>query len=1446
MYMNSLIFHREDLSTFFGGVFNGGIASRYNQNLLPGQTNQDIKDLIINFQSLASAGSNTKDKLKDMIDEAQRLGGSSLSTYFSDLAREGKYAEASLQGVYEVMFEDTKGISNVSNIIATFNGLSDGTGQLSKEQKELAGAVAKTNGSLGNFLTNSKGAKVSAIQYATSLVGAKLKTVALTAATAALDAAISLGISVAIQGLITLIGNAINAFDNAIDKVENAKVQISESQKNIERLNSELSDTKRRLNELSTIQTPTLFEQDEINRLKEYNAQLERQIALEERKKKIAQQVAREESLKAWNTIAGGWTTLSSGQNLAFTANYLQNKTVSQNQAALERYGQLLSHINQEEQRYLKEGIEETETSRLAAMRKEAESLQSQLMEFSSALEIIRDGLDPENLNDKTIIDVIDIFLEKYYDLNQLSEQSTFTDVWNSADYTDITNDLKRLAAQGKLTEETFSHVAGINKFTEALAKIEITDVSEIIRAIIEEITKSGNEAELAQFKLSKYSEQLEKIKSSLDSKSSLRTSIQSAFNTIMNGESLTDDDIQKFMDYPELFSKITKTTNGWSISVDELSKSYGRLSSEARDAINTAKSEVLSDRDAKILQYQNNQRFSHINSPDDYNKYVSAQADLQSQIDESNTALSSFNVLLELYSGSLEQSDKATINLTDDIKALTSNLSVGANAQKEMNKNGKVSIDTFLSLTALGEDYIKCISIQGNEIRFNADAFKKLEKAKIDDEIATTKLTEAEIIYNRNQAAMYGDTALANELNVLLRDTQLKKQTLEAYRDSYDDTWASSFTETTDQAKEDFDNFMNDWQLQYDRGLITGETYYSKLSDANKQFYKDCEEHAEDYQSNLTKIWEHEKDEWDKKAEAEKDALAEQLRLGYIDQEAYDAGIVNIAERYYGSQAVIHSSAIGAVNASDTEWGRDKYKALTDEASNNDQDQYKEDFQKELDNINDQLEKGFLKVAEWRQRYADLRDNWWGESSDWYGTSFASDMYDEMSEKLENVDDLYNERLTNLQKSNDKSIEAEQRYISDWKNLNEQLYKDADNKKYESNRKEIAEYELDVLGRTYSEGYITAKEYFDKVTALWNENSDILGKDTQYEWLEDAWKKRADDEKLYWEQQKELATQYYNAEIEKLRDVQNEEERLNKAEELRLNLIKARQALEDAKNNKTQLEFHDGIFEYVADQDAVMSAEEEVANALKEIRTNELQEQIAVLEDQRDEALLFYDNIIGMLDYYINGTRQIESSDPEVLARAEASNAGTYFMRLMRGEVTMDDIREELKAKYSKSNTSTEEPKSSTNTTSQNKPNTKTAADKTESATASGTTLATDTTERNAEEKAEGKYGEYLSAWKDSLLGKSIVEIKDIVKGLWSQVKGNNQIGLEDSYAQDTAASAISNVYNNSNISDDHSVNVGDIHMTIQGGTSQEMLDQFANKLSSAISSIVPKAVTQ
>lgn len=155
--------------------------------------------------------------------------------------------------------------------------------------------------------------------------------------------------------------------------------------------------------------------------------------------------------------------------------------------------------------------------------------------------------------------------------------------------------------------------------------------------------------------------------------------------------------------------------------------------------------------------------------------------------------------------------------------------------------------------------------------------------------------------------------------------------------------------------------------------------------------------------------------------------------------------------------------------------------------------------------------------------------------------------------------------------------------------------------------------------------------------------------------------------DKTYWESLQKQVEDYYDNEIKKLQEIADEEERINKQEELRNNLIKARQDLENAKKNKNQLVFVDGHFEYREDQDAVLSASEKVDDAEQAIVDYNRETEITLLEEQKNNATEFYKNILEKFDNYLDyldGKDIPTASDTEVMG-AVSDYAGSTPKRL-------------------------------------------------------------------------------------------------------------------------------------------------------------------------------------
>ena len=118
-------------------------------------------------------------------------------------------------------------------------------------------------------------------------IGATIKTHPILAAVTAAVAVIA-GVAKGVDYIMT-------KSERLSDKLSETKETISETTENLNSLESKLSDTKGRIDELNSMSSLTIVEQQELSNLKEVTAQLERQIELEKTRKRIENRQATED-----------------------------------------------------------------------------------------------------------------------------------------------------------------------------------------------------------------------------------------------------------------------------------------------------------------------------------------------------------------------------------------------------------------------------------------------------------------------------------------------------------------------------------------------------------------------------------------------------------------------------------------------------------------------------------------------------------------------------------------------------------------------------------------------------------------------------------------------------------------------------------------------------------------------------------------------------------------------------------------------------------------------------------------------------------------------------------------------------------------------------------------------------------------------------------------------
>lgn len=651
--------------------------------------------------------------------------------------------------------------------------------------------------------------------------------------------------------------------------------------------------------------------------------------------------------------------------------------------------------------------------------------------------------------------------------------------------------------------------------------------------------------------------ENLTILKETYESTFKNQDTFQSALDKINKGTALTSDEVLKLVElYPSLANSFSQTADGWTIDAQKIIDANDDIVQSTKNSVQE-QIDGYQDIVDRYSEYQTAVSKLHIPDTNAYQQALQNLADkygvTAEDAEEAQEKIDGLNLVLQMLGITLGETTGESEDLSKALKDLSSKSQKMSKAFQEQDESGKLSADTILDIIDAGYGAVLMYNKETGAVTLNKEAYIALAKAELEELKAKEMLkldSYVEMQKLRAEAAEHaakGEYAVAKALweqSAALAETAKGYSDAQARIAAIDDMIANlgnynvgGSSKTEDAAKTAFDNYMREFELAHDRGLISDEEYYEKLSEANEKFYKDNLDHADDYENNITKI--------------------------------YNAG----------------------------------------------KDAYKKNIDEQITALDEQFSKGLISASKYVSELRRIMIQNYGEGSEYYGTEFAKTEYNTIQNKVDDsVDDIYKERYDTIKSANDGSIQSEKEFIQKWKDLNEKLYKNDNPKKYKENLEEIAKYE------------------------------------------EDFNDKRVENEKDYWEQQKKAVEDYYDNEIKKLEDIKDAQEKINKQEELRNNLIKARQKLEEARKNKNQLVFDNGTFKYEADQEAVNSAQEDVADAEKSISDQILQDQIDELKAKKDADFKLYDDLIQKIDDYINKVVQL-TSDPEILGKIITSD---------------------------------------------------------------------------------------------------------------------------------------------------------------------------------------------
>ena len=445
-------------------------------------------------------------------------------------------------------------------------------------------------------------AKIQALttQTKTLTFAQKVASVTTKALGIALNTALNAGIMIAINAIIAGIMALVNSYQNSIDKIKEYSENIKSLEDNVKSLDSELKENLKKLRELEDIKAPSLYEQEQIDNLKETNKELERQIKLEKYKLKLQQIDIDKEAKDLWRRIT--FTDVSDADMFLPGSPKIAPSSWKLAQRDLDTYLKSYEDL-QNFVKYYDAGKLPISPIEFEGISKEYEkrfkSYENKLMSFRNDMEIIMLGLDPDDPNNKYAIEqatkFVNIFDSIYSKVNDDS-YGTFTSIYESAEFSGVVEELNTLAQVGKLTEETFNNVKGIEDFKAALAEIGITDTAEIIKAIGTAVGKTAKTTEKEGIPaVSNLVDKYTELADAIDKVISKQNKFAEIYKKIMTGGTFSREEMLGYLkEFPDLIDAVSMNEDGeFTFNLDkvkvELDKSNDDLTNQIQAQIDEA-----------------------------------------------------------------------------------------------------------------------------------------------------------------------------------------------------------------------------------------------------------------------------------------------------------------------------------------------------------------------------------------------------------------------------------------------------------------------------------------------------------------------------------------------------------------------------------------------------------------------------------------------------------------------------------------------------------------------------------------------------------------------------------------------------------------------------------------------------------------------------------------
>lgn len=586
------------------------------------------------------------------------------------------------------------------------------------KQATMAQYTSNTNKATADLINSTKGAVVSEKAKTAALnastVAAKASALATKALRVALSTLASIGISLAINGIITLITKLVNAEQEAKQQaVENAKAYESQKkeldslkEKYIEIMDSEV-DEATKANELNTIKDTLVktygYEKEALDKLNK--SRKEGLELLDDETLKNAQDVINKNQqqydryIKEAFDYAQGESSnyiRVADDDLSFDSQIKEENDIieklleyginaqkevfyydlrgkfkfnfgNNDYNALENISNALAYFNDKE---LKNGLSETEVTVVNALREYYNKLNTYLYDSESGI-------------DNVLSSTADAYWTKYRIEFEKSQNNAFDDI-------DTTEGLE------KWKQDFYDSLGDFAKdpyFTSYVDKIFADKLNQISKSVESTVGAIPISLDLTDF-----NKNLDETKEKLETLITTASKVKSALKSAFSKDTFSVEDVLELTELmPNLSDKFTMNEDGtFSIDYDDLragAEEYIKTQQNELDKTNELIQAKIDELEANIALNKSKMSGASIGSKSDYEYYQSAIDADKAMVDELKSKLDNNKIYSQYLSNAAK--DLST-SFSDVIEILTDRSNVISDVENSITENGTITLEVL------------------------------------------------------------------------------------------------------------------------------------------------------------------------------------------------------------------------------------------------------------------------------------------------------------------------------------------------------------------------------------------------------------------------------------------------------------------------------------------------------------------------------------------------------------------------------------------------------------------------------------------------------------------------------------------------------------------------------------------------------------------------------